>query len=385
MIKTVAIIPLRAGSKSIPGKNKKRLAGRPLFCWTLGAAINSKIDEIYIFTDDNDILTFVKNEYSWTSKVHALKRDDQNATDTASTEAAMFEFSAKINYNFDRIVLLQATSPLTKPEDINGALSLLDNGYDSAVSVVEYKRFFWNADGSPINYDYLKRPRRQDFQGIFVENGAVYAATKDTFIKFQNRIGGKIGVVKMDESTLVEIDELNDFEILQGLIISDLKKYKKGRAKIQCAVFDVDGVFTDGTVATGESSEIEKRFSLRDGLGISMLRENGIITVVMTSEDSPIVRNRMSKLKVDYLFLGVKDKYSRLENFLTEKGIQRNEVAYVGDDINDLANIVSCGWGITPVNAVIQMKYLADFVTEHRGGDMAVRDVVNSILNNNSI
>ena len=121
-MKKVAIIPLRKGSKGIPGKNKKKLLGRPLFSWVLGAAIFSDLDEVYVFTDDEEILNYVEKEYHWTTKVKGLLRDDVNANDTASTESAMLEFAEKINYNFDMLCLLQATSPLTTAENINEAI-----------------------------------------------------------------------------------------------------------------------------------------------------------------------------------------------------------------------------------------------------------------------
>ena len=96
-MKKVAIIPLRKGSKGIPGKNKKKMLGRPLFSWVLGAAIFSDLDEVYVFTDDEEILRYIQKEYHWTTKVKGLLRDDANANDTASTESAMLEFAEKID------------------------------------------------------------------------------------------------------------------------------------------------------------------------------------------------------------------------------------------------------------------------------------------------
>ena len=88
-MKKIAIIPLRAGSKGIPGKNKKKLLGRPLFSWTLSEAIFSNLDEIYIFTDDKDIIEYVNKNYTWTEKVKIMERSEESATDTASTEFGM--------------------------------------------------------------------------------------------------------------------------------------------------------------------------------------------------------------------------------------------------------------------------------------------------------
>ncbi|MCD8518377.1 MAG: acylneuraminate cytidylyltransferase family protein, partial [Flavobacterium sp.] len=211
-MKKVAIIPLRKGSKGIPGKNKKKMLGRPLFSWVLSAAIFSDLDEVYVFTDDEEIISFLSKEYHWTSKVKGLLRNDENANDTASTESAMLEFAEKIHYDFDVLCLLQATSPLTTSQDINNALSQINvEGKTSALSVVKTHRFTWNADGTPQNYDVFNRPRRQDFAGLLMENGAVYATTKDAFIKSKNRVSETIGLVEMPEETLMEIDSLSDW------------------------------------------------------------------------------------------------------------------------------------------------------------------------------
>lgn len=245
-MKKVAIIPLRKGSKGIPGKNKKKLLGRSLFSWVLGAAIFSDLDEVYVFTDDEEILTFISKEYHWTSKVKGLLRNDENANDTASTESAMIEFAEKINYDFDVLCLLQATSPLTTSKDINTALSYISNeGKTSALSVVKTHRFTWNADGTPQNYNVFNRPRRQDFEGLLIENGAVYATTKAAFIKSKNRVSETIGLVEMPEETLIEIDSLSDWTIVENLV-AERQKTQKKQERINYLVLDVDGVFTDG-------------------------------------------------------------------------------------------------------------------------------------------
>lgn len=383
-MKKVAIIPLRAGSKGIPGKNKKKLLGRPLFSWTLGEAIFSNLDKIYIFTDDEYIIEFVKKEYTWTNKVEIMVRSKESATDTASTEMGMQEFAERINYDFDILCLLQATSPLTSRGDINKCLEKITNeNYDSALTVVNTMRFIWNENGESINYDFNNRPRRQDFKGLLVENGAVYTTTKEQFLESGIRIGRKVAVVKMSEDTLTEIDEKEDWVIMEKLLENRLSKFKKGMSKIKLLVLDVDGVFTNGCVATGTDKEMSKEFSLIDGMGLELLREDGVKVTVMTSENSDIVKNRMNKLKITDTYLGVKDKYNFLEKILLENNLKRNEVAYIGDDINDLANICSVKWGIVPQNAVLENKLRADLVLSSFGGNGALREAVNFIIKYN--
>ena len=224
-MKTVAVLPLREGSIGIPGKNKKKILGRSLYQWSLGEAIFSNLDEIYVFTDDEQILEQVKKEYSWTSKVKGLKRGKENASSIASTEDAMVEFAERIDWDFDVLSLLQATSPLTSKEDIDAVLNKLNEpDIDSVLTVVKTKRFIWNEQGESLNYNYLKRPRRQDFNGLCIENGAVYAISKEQFISSKNRLSGNIGLVEMAEDTFTEIDEISDLVIIEKLLENRLLK-----------------------------------------------------------------------------------------------------------------------------------------------------------------
>jgi len=382
-MKSVAIIPLRKGSKGIPGKNKKKILGRPLYQWCLGEAIFSNLDEVYVFTDDEELISQINQEYKWTPKVKTILRSSESATDTASTEQAMIEFAETIKYNFDIICLLQATSPLTDRIDINQTLEAVsDQEYDSALTVVETKRFIWSEQGNSINYDYNHRPRRQDFEGLCIENGAVYASSKDQFLKSKNRLGGNIGIIKMPEDTLTEIDELSDLLIIEKLLLHRLNQNKKAPKKVELLVLDVDGVFTNGTVSVSNQGELSKSFSLRDGMGLENLRSSGVEVIVMTSEDSPIVQKRMGKLNLP-LYMGVKDKFSRLDNILLEKNLKRNSVAYIGDDINDMVNLNSVAWGFCPNNSVASLIPYCDVVLNNNGGDMAIREGADFIIKYN--
>ncbi|EJG01905.1 acylneuraminate cytidylyltransferase [Flavobacterium sp. F52] len=382
-MKKTAIIPLRKGSKGIPGKNKKKMLGRPLFSWVLGEAIFSELDEVYVFTDDQEIIDYIKREYSWSPKVKTLLRNDENASDTSSTENAMLEFAALIQNDFDILCLLQATSPMTNAQDINAALNeILINKKDSALTVVNTHRFIWNSDGTPSNYDVFKRPRRQDFEGLLIENGAVYATTKAAFLKSKNRISDSIGLVKMPEESLVEIDSLSDWEIVEKLL-ADRQKRNKVHQRIDYLVLDVDGVFTDGCVYYDKEGELAKKFDMRDGMGLEILRQNQVEVVVMTSENSELVAQRMKKLQIKETFLGVKDKFSLLTHFLSERNSSFGAVAYIGDDVNDLANICSVGWSFTPSDATDIVKANADYVLTYASGEGAIRETCEILLKYN--
>ena len=380
----IGFIPLRAGSKGIPNKNKKRIAGRPLYQWVMTEAVFSTLDEVIVFTDDMDIINHINKEYYWTKKLKAIQRSIKNANDNASTESAMIEYCESIDWEFKFIVLLQATSPLTSTEDIDKSVfNFESNKYDSQLSCVRTKRFIWDDDGNSINYDYRSRPRRQDFDGFLIENGAIYITKRDILKKNNNRLGGKIGLFNMNEDTLIEIDNPIDFKVVEQLIFKKLKEQKRGASKISLLVLDVDGVFTDGKVIFNSKGEFSKEFSMRDGMGLQLLRESGVDVIVLTSENSPTVKSRMTKLNLESYY-GVKDKYSLLSNILREKNMSRNETVYMGDDINDLSNIASAGWGICPIDAMDEVKQIADLVLNKCGGTEAIRELTNFIIRLNN-
>lgn len=384
MDKHIAIIPLRKGSKGITGKNRKKLLGRPLYSWVLHEALESNLSKVYLYTDDQEIILQASEEYRQSGKLKIIEREPADATDTATTESAMIAFVAKIDSDFDTITLLQATSPLTRCEDINASIRKIESGKcDSVISFVEEKRFIWDREGNSINYDYKNRPRRQDFEGLLVENGAIYTTLKQQFQDSGLRIGGRIDHILMPADAYFEVDEEEDFVVIESLLRRRLMKQKGGSSEIKALVLDVDGVLTDGTVAYGSEGEVFKVFSMRDGMGLEILREHGIQLVVITAEDSDIVKSRMKKLKIKNAFYGVKDKYTCLSHILDGLKLSRHEVAYIGDDRNDLANILSCGWGIVPNDAVEEVLSGADIKLNSKGGKMAVREAVNFILNFN--
>ena len=215
----IAFIPVRGGSKSIPLKNIKILAGKPLVYWTAKAANDSKcIDKVIIATDSEEIKNAVKN--FGLNKVEIYDRKSENAQDFSSTESVMLEYiNAKNLDKEDLFFLIQATSPLLKSKHIDNMYQkFIEDGADSSLSCVKTKRFFWSKDGKSLNYDYKNRPRRQDFEGLMMENGACYINSVGHILRDKNRLSGKISVFEMPEYTAVEIDEPDDFLLIEKLM-----------------------------------------------------------------------------------------------------------------------------------------------------------------------
>lgn len=150
--------------------------------------------------------------------------------------------------------------------------------------------------------------------------------------------------------------------------------------KIKCAIFDVDGVLTDGTLYYTDSTTDFKAFHAHDGLGIKMLQESGIKVAIITSHDSPMINRRMQALEIEHVYQGKKDKTPSYEDLLAKLNLVDEDVCYVGDDLPDLPLIRRAGLGITVANGVPLVKQHADWQTDARGGSGAVREICEYIM-----
>lgn len=389
LAETVAFIPVRGGSKSIPLKNIKKINGRPLIYWVLDATVEcEEIDKVVVSTDSNKISEVV-NDYN-SEKIKIIDRSKEVSTDTASTESVMLEFAN--NYDFKDIILVQATSPLLDAKDLSkGLKKYRKKDTDSILSVVRQKRFIWEDQGSeakPVNYNYNDRPRRQEFDGFLVENGAFYITSKKRLVKYESRISGNIKMVEMDEETYFEIDEPTDWVIVEKLL---KQKYGKKNMKdikfdkIKCVLSDSDGVLTDGGMYYSENGDELKKFNTKDGKGFELLRKKGYITGIITGENIDLVKRRAEKLQLDEVFLGVKDKIAILDEICNKYDLKYENIAYIGDDINDLEIMKHVGLSFAVNNAIDSVKEVSDYVTLLNGGDGAVREFIEFILKKQTI
>ena len=385
MSKVIAFIPVRGGSKSIPLKNIKPLCGKPLVCWNIEALeVCPEVDEVIVATDSDEIWKTVESrDYK---KMKLYRRSAENACDTASTESVMLEYIKYANLpKSDIFMLVQATSPLTESVHFSEALQKYATGeYDSMLTCVRNYRFFWNEDGSSMNYDYMNRPRRQNFSGMLMENGAFYINTVSNILSNGNRLGGKIGIYEMPEYTATEIDEPDDWMILEKL----MRKYKsefvnQKKPNIKLFITDIDGTLTDGGMYYSENGDELKKFNTRDGMGIQMLREAGIKTAIITSEDRQLNQRRAEKLKVDYIRQGKVNggKVAVAQEIVKEMGISMQEVAYIGDDVNCYELLTLVGFAACPADACEKVKNIPSItVMSKKGGDACVREFCETII-----
>lgn len=384
-MKIIAFIPVRGGSKSIPLKNIKPFCGKPLVCWNIEALESCpEVDEVIVATDSDEIWNTVESRSY--KKTTLYRRSAENACDTASTESVMLEYIHYANLDAENIfMLVQATSPLTETKHFTEALQMYAKGeYDSIITCVRNYRFFWNEDGTSINYDYMNRPRRQNFNGMLMENGAFYINTVSNILSNGNRLGGKIGIYEMPEYTATEIDEPDDWMILENLMRKHVLAHKlTENTKIKLFISDIDGTLTDGGMYYSENGDELKKFNTRDGMGFGLLRTAGIKTAIITSEDRELNLRRAEKLKLDYLVQGKREggKLAAANAICAELGITIQEVAYIGDDINCFDLLSAVGLCACPADANSKIKEIPHIrIMTKKGGEGCVREFIDSIL-----
>ena len=219
----IAFIPVRGGSKGLPKKNIKMLAGKPLVAWSIEQALASKlIDRVIVSTDCLEIADIAKK---YGAEVPFI-RPAIISQDTATTESAMLhccQYLTENNELPDLFVLVQATSPIRSEQQFDNAISYFrKHRYDSLLTVAKSHRFIWNNPANPeASYNYKKRPRRQDIlpdEQTYVETGSFYITKTDFLIREQNRLAGAVGMFETPEEESYEIDSLIDFKVCEEII-----------------------------------------------------------------------------------------------------------------------------------------------------------------------
>lgn len=151
-------------------------------------------------------------------------------------------------------------------------------------------------------------------------------------------------------------------------------------ASIKLLVMDVDGTLTDGGMYYTDEGDAMKRFHVRDGMGVMLLRRAGISSAIITSENSPIVLARAQKLLIDNVILGSRSKHTALAELADKLSVSLKDIAYIGDDVNDEHAMKIVGLSACPADAVPYIKNIASYVCAARGGEGAVRELAEMIL-----
>lgn len=159
-----------------------------------------------------------------------------------------------------------------------------------------------------------------------------------------------------------------------------LKLTKERLEKIKMLVLDLDGVFTDGTIIINGDGSEAKRYSVLDGHGIKLWHRAGFTTAIISGREAKATSIRAKQLDIEYVFQDCKEKLPVYEKLLADTGLKPEQTAYIGDEVIDIPLIRRAGLGVAVRGAVEEVKEYADYITDKRGGEGAVREVVEIIL-----
>jgi YrbI family 3-deoxy-D-manno-octulosonate 8-phosphate phosphatase len=386
-MKAIAVIPARGGSRGLPGKNIRPLGGVPLVVRTVEAALHAScIERVYVSSDDPEILRVAR-----AAGGHAIVRPGEISGSTASSESALLHALEHLRSDKaglpDVLVFLQCTSPFTTAPEIDLVVdTMIQKNADSAFSAVEDHGFIWQEDvagfAEGITHDHAKpRQRRQDMAPRYRENGAIYAMRVPDFLDEKTRFCGRTVLVPVT-TPAIDIDTQEDWDLaeaFQAVRPSPPPRKTRRPGQIRAVVTDFDGVHTDDRVLVSQDGQEAVFCSRRDGMGIERLRDKGIRLLILSKEANPVVRTRAAKLKMP-VQNHVDDKLSALEAWRNEHGLAWDEIAYIGNDINDVACMTACGLAFCPADAHPDALGVADIVLDASGGKGALREMSDYLI-----
>ena len=383
----LAIIPARGGSKGIPGKNLRLLAGKPLIAHTIEHAQQAcSVSRVVVSTDDPEIASVSEQDGA-----EVLRRPPEISGDKASSESALLHVLEHLEmtegYTPDLVVFLQCTSPLTSPADIDGTVhALIDADADSALAVTQSHCFLWRRDSrgnlTGIGHDVTVRPRRQEREPQYRETGAVYVMRREGFLKARHRFFGRTVMYVMPQERSWEIDDPVDLNITEVLLRTQQEELNLQLLphNVAALVLDFDGVFTDNSVLVDQDGHEAVICNRSDGMGLARLRKAGIPVIVLSTEENPVVSARCRKLDLECL-QGLQDKRAAMLEWLERQGISPANAVYVGNDVNDLPCMEIAGCSVAVSDAHPAVLPAAHVVLSRPGGHGAIREICDMILN----
>ncbi|WP_454114167.1 cytidylyltransferase domain-containing protein [Microbacterium maritypicum] len=378
--RTVAIIPARGGSKQVPRKNLQRVGGVPLVERAVrAAAAASGIDLVVVSTDDDEIAAVAT-----AAGARVIRRPAELAGDTATSESAILHALDELEARGDSVgivAFLQATSPFIPSDALAAAVEeVRADRADSVFAAHETYGFLWReddrGDAVAINHEAAHRPRRQDREPHHLETGAFYVFRAAGFRESRHRFFGRTRIAAVPEWTAIEIDDADQLRAARAL--ASLHEVP-GRIPVRAVVTDFDGVHTDDTAIIDADGGERVRVSREDGMGVALLRRAGVPLLILSTEANPVVRARADKLRVPVLH-GIDDKEKALRNWARDNEIPLADIAYLGNDVNDLPAMRIVGWPVAVANAHPLVLEEARVVLSRRGGEGAVRELIERVL-----
>jgi YrbI family 3-deoxy-D-manno-octulosonate 8-phosphate phosphatase len=369
----IALIPCRGGSKGVPRKNLQQIHGVPLVIRSIYTCLGAGISDVFVSTDDETI-----SSYAIAAGAKVLVRPDDLSQDHTSTEDVLnHSIENLVNMGFqgsDNVLLLQATSPFTRSETLKLAINTLtQNPQIGVFASQEWHGFIWyreNAYASPNQHDPAKRIRRQDMLAQVLETGNLYGATISSYLKSKIRFVEPLLPLIVGRKEALEIDSYDDLDFCNN--VQDFN-FLVPQKKVRVVFTDFDGVLTDNRVIQLDSGELGASINRSDGIAVGNFGLIDVPVVIVTSELGGPAFGRAKKLGIECVH--AEDKLLYIVNYCNSKSINLSEVAFVGNDVNDLGPISTCGWSFVPNDAHSIVAKYADRILSSKGGDGVLREV----------
>lgn len=379
----IAIIPARGGSKEVPNKNIRVIAGKPLIAWSIESALRAKFIDKVVVTTDSDEIASISMKFG--AKV--VRRPFQLATDDAPSESAIIHCLEQLNEpNVEFIVFRQCTSPLVLSDDIDNAICLARRNKNDSIFSVYREHFLgrWqNKSGRivPINYSPDRRPMRKDIPIEFIENGAIYVFTPEV-IKKGIRFGKELDVYIMPKERSLQVDTIEEFDFIEKILVNNLTNYacnKIDTTDIKLVIIDFDGTMTDNTVIVDQDGVESVKYNRSDGLGVRIMKGLGLEVICITSETNKVVKSRCSKLEIDVI--SSLDKKKALQNLLHKKNFTLQQCVFLGNDLNDLEVLKMVKYPIAVSDAHEKVRDVAKIILSKKGGEGTVLELAEILKN----
>ncbi|XDV53400.1 hypothetical protein PO909_021909 [Leuciscus waleckii] len=380
-----ALILARGGSKGIPLKNIKNLAGVPLIGWVLRAALDSGVvDSVWVSTDHDEIERVAK---VWGAKVH--RRSPEVSKDDSSSLATIQEFIRQ-RPEVDIVCHIQATSPCLHPHHIREALQMITGqGFDYVFSVVRRHQFRWvevdkkeGKNPTSPNIDVAYRPRRQDWPGELYENGSFYFYKRKDLENGLKQLG-KIAYYEMLPEHSVDIDVDIDWPVAEQRVLRFGYFGREEKAAVRLFLCKVSGCLTSSKIYMSVSGEDLVAFSARDVAGVQMLKREDIEVILISSVNEPLSRGLLEKVSQQAgcgLRIGEQQKGFDVERLMKEKNLSWDEVAFMGSEAEDVEILSQVGLNAVPCDAPVADLIAAKYTCQRTAGHGAVREFAEYIL-----
>lgn len=394
----LAVVPARGGSKSIPRKNIRPLAGHPLIAYSIAAGKQARsVTRLIVSTDDAEIAAIARRYGAEVPFLRPASLAQDDTPDLPVFQHALGELASS-GYRPEVVVQLRPTSPLRPPDCVDRAVDILLSHpeADSVRGVVPsgqnpYKMWRIGDDGRmrPLltnGFAEAYNMPRQALPPIYWQTGHIDVVRIATILEKRSMTGEVILPLVLDPSYTIDIDNLRDWERAEWLLgRGELEVVLPGRpprplpARVDLVVLDFDGVLTDNRVWVDEKGKETVAADRSDGWGIARLRQRGIEVVVLSTETNPVVAARCRKLGVRAI-QGMADKAQALQKLLQQTGVAPEHVVFLGNDVNDIGCFDRVGCALVVADAHPQAAARADRVLRRRGGHGAIRELCDLLL-----